>query len=321
MHSPVALSQAESTTAPRRYVMRKLPHVTALFWILKILAVTLGETVGDLLGITLKTGYVVAAVILAAFLLIVAVLQVRASRGAQGWAYYLARSRLFAIRATDSQRCLSAVSAAWKRSARMGDGTENDMVNSLHRSVAAVAAALVAGLLLNGCGSAPAGPRAPVAKTTASEVNSAGDIPDAQVYVPFSVQGVFTVSVPEGWARSTDGNATVFTDKTNTVRLEAGTRPSTPTVDSVKRDIRPGITPEAPGYSVKVVQRQAGPAVLATYQATSAPNPVTGKTVTDEVQRYTFWHAGHTAVVTLAGPVGADNVDPWNTITNSLQWK
>ena len=33
--------------APGRYVMRKLPHITALFWAIKILATTLGETLGD----------------------------------------------------------------------------------------------------------------------------------------------------------------------------------------------------------------------------------------------------------------------------------
>jgi uncharacterized membrane-anchored protein len=62
------------------YVMRKLPHVTLLFWILKIVAVTLGETAGDFLGITLKIGYVVTAFIFLAFFLIVVVAQVRAKR-------------------------------------------------------------------------------------------------------------------------------------------------------------------------------------------------------------------------------------------------
>jgi uncharacterized membrane-anchored protein len=31
-----------------RYVMRGLPHVTVVFWILEIVATTLGETGGDL---------------------------------------------------------------------------------------------------------------------------------------------------------------------------------------------------------------------------------------------------------------------------------
>jgi len=61
-------------------VMRKLPHVTLLFWVLKIIAVTLGETAGDLLGITLQVGYVNTALIFLAFFLIVLVAQIRAQR-------------------------------------------------------------------------------------------------------------------------------------------------------------------------------------------------------------------------------------------------
>jgi uncharacterized membrane-anchored protein len=76
------------------YVMRKLPHVTLLFWILKIVAVTLGETAGDLLGITLKIGYVVTALIFLAFFLVVVVAQVRAKRfhSALFWAVVLGTS-------------------------------------------------------------------------------------------------------------------------------------------------------------------------------------------------------------------------------------
>lgn len=65
---------------PTRYVMRKLPHVTVLFWILKTIAVTLGETGGDLFGITLEIGYVTTALIFFVFFLVVVVLQVRTRR-------------------------------------------------------------------------------------------------------------------------------------------------------------------------------------------------------------------------------------------------
>ncbi len=40
-----------------RLVMRKLPHVTLLFWVLKIVATTLGETGGDLLAQTMHVGW------------------------------------------------------------------------------------------------------------------------------------------------------------------------------------------------------------------------------------------------------------------------
>ena len=39
------------------------------------------------------------------------------------------------------------------------------------------------------------------------------------------------------------------------------------------------------------------------------------------MERYTFWHDGQEAVLTLSGPKGADNVDPWRIVTNSLRWQ
>src|ERR1700704_6245383 len=63
-----------------RLVMRKLPHVTVVFWVLKIVATTLGETGGDLLAQTLHVGYLVATVIFVAMFLVAVVLQLKARR-------------------------------------------------------------------------------------------------------------------------------------------------------------------------------------------------------------------------------------------------
>jgi uncharacterized membrane-anchored protein len=77
-----------------KYVLRKLPAVTVLFWLLKTVAVTLGETAGDLLGITFKVGYVATAVVFLVFFLGVVVCQVRARRfrPALYWAVILGTS-------------------------------------------------------------------------------------------------------------------------------------------------------------------------------------------------------------------------------------
>jgi uncharacterized membrane-anchored protein len=48
--------------------LAKLPHVTLLFWIMKIAATTLGETGGDLMSMTLHVGYVMSSIILVAIL-------------------------------------------------------------------------------------------------------------------------------------------------------------------------------------------------------------------------------------------------------------
>lgn len=44
--------------------MKKIPEITALFWIMKICATTLGETAGDLLSMTMNVGYAVSSIIL-----------------------------------------------------------------------------------------------------------------------------------------------------------------------------------------------------------------------------------------------------------------
>ena len=62
------------------WIMRKLPHVTILFWILKVVATTLGETGGDLLAQTLHVGYLVSTAVFLALFLVAVVLQLRARR-------------------------------------------------------------------------------------------------------------------------------------------------------------------------------------------------------------------------------------------------
>lgn len=66
--------------SPARFVMRKLPHVTVLFWVLKIAATTLGETGGDLLAQTLHVGYLVSTAIFLAAFLVAVICQLTAGR-------------------------------------------------------------------------------------------------------------------------------------------------------------------------------------------------------------------------------------------------
>jgi|tagenome__1003787_1003787.scaffolds.fasta_scaffold20424350_2 hypothetical protein len=190
------------------------------------------------------------------------------------------------------------------------------------------AATLATAAVLAGCGTsgtAPTGSASSTVITAVPESNPAGDIPDNQAFVPFTPPGgLVTVSVPQGWARTTDGAATVFTDKSNTVRIETHTRATAPTAASINTDELPIIASSTAGYrsgAVSAVQRRSGPAMLITYQGTSRPNPVTGKIGADAIERYEFWRDGHEVILTLSGPVGADNVDPWRAVTDSLQWQ
>ncbi|NUS16237.1 MAG: hypothetical protein HOY69_33365 [Streptomyces sp.] len=90
---------ARSGSGPRGEVLtdrveRKLPQVTLLFWVTKTVAVTLGETAGDLFGITLRLGYFATGAVFLAYFLVTATVQVRAGRfrPALYWAVVLGTS-------------------------------------------------------------------------------------------------------------------------------------------------------------------------------------------------------------------------------------
>jgi hypothetical protein len=157
----------------------------------------------------------------------------------------------------------------------------------------------------------------------APEVVEPGDIPDNQVFVAYSPPGAtFSVKVPEGWAQTDQQGATVFSDNYNSITIESMPASAPPTIDSVTAS---GLTDASSDSTftlidVTAVTRKAGDGVLATYEIGSAANPVTGKKALLAVERYFFFHNGTEVTLTLSGAKGADNVDPWKTVTNSLTW-
>ena len=56
----------------------KVAEVTAIFWVIKIIATTLGETTGDFVAQTLNLGYVVGLAITGALLVVLVGAQIRA---------------------------------------------------------------------------------------------------------------------------------------------------------------------------------------------------------------------------------------------------
>ena len=196
--------------------------------------------------------------------------------------------------------------------------------------------------LLAGCGALPATPMpnqptvgtsgsAPSSAASASaapaktESNPPGDIPDNQVYVPFTApNGRVSVKVPEGWARFTTGTMTQFTDKLNRIEIAPSTSGSAPTVASVTSTDVPNLKSNVPNFKFSKIttDRRAGSTVVVVrYEGDSPQDPVTGKVVRDAFERYVYYHGGHRLDLTLSGPTNADNVDPWRIVSDSVRWR
>lgn len=197
-----------------------------------------------------------------------------------------------------------------------------------------LAAAVTAGCSGSGSHAGSGGPASGSATVSGrnqpapTESNPPGDIPDNQVYVAYRPTGGsytgFTLKVPEGWARTSQGDTTAFTDKLNTVKITAASASGAPTSGSVTEAVVPQLRSQVQKFSspkVSEVTRHAGRVVLLTYQGDSAKDPVTGKVVRDAFERYAFYRAGHEVDLTLSGPVKADNVDPWRIVSDSFTWR
>lgn len=67
-------------TAAERELLSKVPAVTLGFWVIKILATTLGETAGDTVSMSMNLGYLIGTAIFFSILVVLVLLQIRAKR-------------------------------------------------------------------------------------------------------------------------------------------------------------------------------------------------------------------------------------------------
>jgi hypothetical protein len=162
------------------------------------------------------------------------------------------------------------------------------------------------------------------ANPNAKEQLPPGDIPDNQVYVAYAPPtGGYTFTYPQGWSQRHTAFGTTFSQYFNSIHVASTKAATAPTIASARvRELAKLVS--LPGFkliTVDSVTRTSGPAVRVVYELTSPKNPVTGKSVTLQVERYLFWHSGKLLTITLSSPKGSDNVDPWKTVTESLAWK
>lgn len=162
-------------------------------------------------------------------------------------------------------------------------------------------------------------------KPVAPEKNPTGDIPDSQVFVNYaSSQGGYEMEVPEGWARTTMGMDVIFQEKLDGLSVKVTNAAGPPNAESVRKN--QGELLKKTGRAVQIkgiknIRLSNGPAVLMVYESNSEPDPVVNKQVRLENSSYFFYRNGKLAELRLWAPLGADNVDQWNRISNSFRWR
>jgi hypothetical protein len=155
------------------------------------------------------------------------------------------------------------------------------------------------------------------------ESNPPGDIPDNLAFVGYTdAIGHYSFRHPEGWVRTGSAGRVRFTDKLNgvTVASAAATRP--PTVGTARTSDVARLKASVPAFqlrSVSPVRLPAGRGVHLVFRRNSAADPVTGKVYRDEVEEYDVVGHGRRVRMDLYGPVGADNVDAYRTMSQSLR--
>jgi len=207
-------------------------------------------------------------------------------------------------------------------------------MNSLRTRPRAAAALLSAtailGATLAGCsgGSSPApsptssgsskGNVAPVPV----ESNPPGDIPDNLAFVKYTNSaGGYSFTHPEGWARTGTGSSVRFTDKLNGVAVDSLRASTAPTVAEAKANDVARLKGSVPAFALVRVEKSnlpGGPGVHIVFRRNSDPDPVTGRVYRDEVEEYIAFASGRVVRMDLYGPVGADNVDAYRTMSQSL---
>jgi hypothetical protein len=167
-------------------------------------------------------------------------------------------------------------------------------------------------------GSAPPG-----ALTAEAQQAAAGDIPDNQVFLILTnTDRGYSIKYPEGWAQRGSANSVTFRDKNNLVRVSV--RPGgSVTLAAAQAEMRllEQQTPSLRLRRASDVTVGSRHAVKVVYSTRSAPNPVTGKSVTLVVDRYYVPGGGKHAVVDLGTPEGVDNVDAYRLMIESFRWR
>lgn len=88
LQGPALAVQGGEDPSIGRTLLNKVPEITIYFWIIKVMATTIGETAADLLSETMHLGLVITSYIMSAVLIVALVFQFRARKYVPGFYWF-----------------------------------------------------------------------------------------------------------------------------------------------------------------------------------------------------------------------------------------
>ncbi|MEO9228357.1 MAG: hypothetical protein ABI216_05315 [Devosia sp.] len=155
----------------------------------------------------------------------------------------------------------------------------------------------------------------------APEHNPPGDIPDSQVFITYTGSGV-SMKVPEGWSRRDLVDGANFSDKYNLVEIRVAKADHASTAATAKTNEAKDLLATGRATEISKIMDEkldGGTAVRIDYASNSEPNAVTNKQIRLERVRYLLFKNSTLVTLDMAAPFGADNVDQWRLMANSVR--
>ena len=159
-------------------------------------------------------------------------------------------------------------------------------------------------------------------QATASEGAVSGDVPDNAVYLTYDSPAGFRIQYVEGWQVTPSADGVTIRDKDSSESVQIVTRPTDLAAYVHSADL-PSLQ-RLSGFALKgqdMVTFGNQQLTHLAYAVNAPPDPVTGKSVASNVDRYYVPGTASLAIVTLSTPTGVDNVDAFRQMIESFRWR
>lgn len=160
-------------------------------------------------------------------------------------------------------------------------------------------------------------------KPVTSQKTISGDIPDSQVFIVYKTPYNFQLDVPEGWTQSSSNNSISFIKDFDGIRVSTESCKYPLTLSYINQYQIPALKNAEQAIKIEKVENvklKNAQSIVVYYISNSKMNKIANKEVQLENRIYYIKHNNMLITIKLWAPLGSDNKDQWNRISNSINF-